>query len=155
MPKDELVDLVTTQQTTRRTIVTTGAKLAYAAPVVAASFKVATQRASALSPGTGSCVPFNPVDCTFTTQCPGCDLGSECCTSAGCTTSVAGNTFCIAPGIYACGSTCTTDEECGAGSLCGISCCNGGADRLCFPVADCGADGAGDGISGGAAVPAR
>ena len=57
MPKDEIIDSFAAVTTTRRTIVTTGTKLAYAAPIVAATFKLSTQAADAVS-ANGPCATF-------------------------------------------------------------------------------------------------
>jgi hypothetical protein len=71
-------------QVTRRTVVATGAKLAYAAPIVAASFKVSGVNAQAISPvggcfhstGTnGGCMPT----CTSVVEAAGCTQAGQKC----------------------------------------------------------------------------
>ena len=92
-------------RSTRRTVVATGAKLAYAAPIVAASFKVSGVNAQAISPiggcfhstGTnGGCMPA----CTsagFTgTQCgPICGTGQS---TGACPVGQGGDNPCCNPG---------------------------------------------------------
>ena len=143
---------------TRRAVIARGGKLAYAVPVIAASFSLAEHRAGAASIA-GTCIPFNPVNCRFNTECCGCDTGDACCTnSPGCTTSVNHGPFCVAPGIYHCGSDsyCTTDEQCGTGRLCGATWCGGGTKRICFNVGSCSSQNRTftmSGVSGGDAFP--
>jgi len=68
MPIDELTDQLT-MSTTRRTIVKTGAKLAYVAPLVAASFKLSANGALAACGG----------DTPFAFSFEGEDLCCGCC----------------------------------------------------------------------------
>ena len=62
MPKDELYEQATVGRTTRRTIVKTGVKLAYAAPLVAATTKLTSGGVVAVSGPT--CAPVG-APCTF------------------------------------------------------------------------------------------
>jgi len=48
---EEVIEKTVSARMTRRTIVSTGTKLAYAAPVMAASIKLGTRSAGAVSPG--------------------------------------------------------------------------------------------------------
>jgi hypothetical protein len=129
MPLDELVDRIDSQ-TTRRTVVKTGAKLAYVAPLVAASFKLSdTARANHLisgQPCVGVCCP------------PGSgDLGT-------CSGQTSANCYCVATteGSSACHEggqscaaigACTSSAQCPSGSHCSASAsiCQG------FCVRDC------------------
>jgi hypothetical protein len=98
--------------TTRRTVVTTGAKLAYAAPLVAASFTVsALNVAAATSPPHFVCPPFGSDDG------PQCNPGADCF----CTTAVpSGRLICTTD--LSCGGLRFCDDVtgagCGAGDVC-------------------------------------
>ena len=138
MPKDELVNLVRAT-TTRRTVMKTGAKLAYAAPVVAASFKLSTHNSVAISGVTSCSNPFDPVACALAPgDCRGCLVGDECCPAI-CTVSAEGDNFCIGGQPNPAFDGCTGSGVCPAGSRCGRSCLGGGTINRCFPVAVCGA----------------
>ena len=73
MPFEELTDQLS-RATTRRTIVTTGVKLAYAAPLVAATMKLTAGGLSAQTPVSGG----------GSVQCPECwhDEGGQCVLNA-------------------------------------------------------------------------
>jgi hypothetical protein len=95
--------------TTRRTVVTTGAKLAYAAPLVAASFKVSALNVAAThSPGHTCCLQA----CG---QPPDVEPPFDVC---GCVTGSAGTAFCS--NNFFCFTTpeCTVDADCPAGWIC-------------------------------------
>ena len=123
-PTDHLV-----APATRRAVVATGAKLAYAAPLVAATMPLTTPGAGAVSSQT--CIPFNPVTCFGGAR--GC-----CPAAANCTTAASGQTFCIAfPVPFCLEPACTRDRDCPAGSRCGRSCCGLGTESRCFRVEQC------------------
>jgi hypothetical protein len=119
MPAEGLIDSLTSTTTTRRTIVKTGTKLAYAAPLVAATLSLSAAAAGAASPveacggGTDAC--SSSLNCA----------GGTCY----CNTNVGGGTSCN--GLGTCAS-CAVDGDCtavtGAGSHCvlGGSCCGDG-----------------------------
>ena len=89
----------------RRTIVSTGAKLAYAAPIVAASFKLSAFSAQAQTASPGVVVGSCPA--------AGCPAGQKCCrTESGMSACCPDTAFCCA-GSYSdgteylgCGGTC-------------------------------------------------
>jgi hypothetical protein len=103
---------------TRRTVVKTGVKLAYVAPIVAASFKLREASAQeVMSPGNP-----NP-------ECRGATCGNfiPCATNPDCicTTTAAGGGFCV-PGSTQCAglADCAADLSCPAGNVCVVnSCC--------------------------------
>jgi hypothetical protein len=136
-------------RTTRRRVVTTGAKLAYAAPLVAASFKLSTHGAAAISGGGGgdTCSnPFNPVTCALAPgDCRGCLVGDQCCPAI-CTVSVEGDTFCIGGQPDPAFDGCTNSAICPTDFRCGRSCVGAGTVNRCFPVAVCGDAARGGGI---------
>ncbi len=72
--------------TSRRTIVKTGGKLAYAAPLVAASFKLSANAAGAVSPG-GPCKTFQcggELCLSSPTVCACFELLSQSCSAYWC-----------------------------------------------------------------------
>jgi hypothetical protein len=103
------------QSLSRRTIVRTGTKLAYAAPIVAATAKLSARAAHALSPqscGTGS-------------TCSSFGRGS-CSTDCVCGSDVDGGTTCISLRIPVRGLfTCTTGSDCESGEACIMDTCRG------------------------------
>lgn len=114
--------------TSRRKIVTTGAKVAYAAPVVAASFKLSQAGAGAVSAnapcetfvcGNGLCVGefSDPIE----ERCACFELVES-----------PGNGLCL--GDFYCGevSSCTSDDDCGGGHCVTNTCCGQGV-QLCAP----------------------
>ena len=115
-----------TEATTRRTVITTGVKLAYAAPIVAASFQLRT--ASAQEPMSGNPNP-GCIGATCATFIP-CATNPDCV----CTTTSTGGGFCI-PGSTQCASLvpCAADLSCPAGSFCIVDTCCG--DPVCAPIA--------------------
>ena len=123
MALDEFVGQIDAQ-TTRRTIVKTGAKLAYAAPLVAASFKLSSR-------GAGAAVSFElcKVDGSCDNQNNTCgDAIGEFC---GClpTTESGDSSFCIQHGP--CGQTCASSSECPSGTRCVESCCGFACQNAC------------------------
>ena len=110
----------------RRTVIKTGVKLAYVAPVLAASFKL--RNVSAQGAVTGNPNP----------ECRGarCGTFTPCSTNnvdCVCTTTTSGGGFCV-PGSTQCNTLvpCGRDGSCPAGSLCAVdTCC---IDPVCIPV---------------------
>jgi hypothetical protein len=100
---------------TRRTIVATGAKLAYAAPLVAASFKVSAMNvAAATSPPHFVCTrPDGRCSCG-----PGCEAQDPCF----CTTAIGSGAFVCAFDLSCGGGFCdpVTGAGCVAGDVCVI-----------------------------------
>src|SRR5215217_4711212 len=98
--------------TTRRTIVRTGAKLAYAAPLVATSLRLSVLNVAAThSPGhVFACPPFGPDDG------PQCNPGADCF----CTTAVPSGRL-----------ICTTDLSCGGGFCDDVTGAGCGASDVC------------------------
>jgi hypothetical protein len=102
------------ESTTRRTIVKTGAKLAYAVPVVAASFRLSQTSARAQAVISGFVCPPNLVCGVQQEPCGEDDTGV--CSSV---RSVEAES-CIC-GNDACGPACSTDDDCqtyAPGSIC-------------------------------------
>jgi hypothetical protein len=125
--------------TTRRTIVKTGAKLAYAAPLVAASFKLSAGRAGAQAVSRGNC-PCLTLNCG--TAVPG--------TICGCLESTEGHQFCS--NDFGCGTTdpCDSTDDCPSGFFCQAnSDCAGSCGAVCVP--SCGTA-TGDAVADGAAT---
>ena len=113
--------------TSRRKIVTTGAKMAYAAPLVAASFKLSAHAAGAIRPG-GECETFACGGglCLGTFDDP---IEERCA----CFETVARPGHGICNGDFFCGGpTCTSDADCGAGTCVTNTCCGLGV-QLCAP----------------------
>lgn len=110
-------------QTTRRTIVKTGAKIAYAAPLVAASFKLQSAMAQSISNQHPECVGAT---CASFIQCSSSNGDCVCIT-----TPVGG--FCV-PGSTSCSiiGPCDANNACPDGSVCAIdTCC---IDPVCVPT---------------------
>ena len=130
MGLDEITGRLSTS-TTRRTVVKTGAKLAYAAPLVAASFKLAELKTIAQ---TASGVQ-DPVCIGTRDGCNsgGCGPGGSCI----CTVTPEGGVFCFS---QFCGPACTSSAQCVDGNgvqngLCSTNtggCCNGQGDCILF-----------------------
>jgi hypothetical protein len=128
----EQLDETLATATTRRTIVKTGAKLAYAAPLVALSFQVSQRGAGATGAAASPTQP--PTECGHSF---GGASGGGCmaaCTSTGCTGEVCDG--CNAPG-QPCDPCCT---EPGGGNVCPsadycdpgcFTCTNGVAAFVC------------------------
>jgi hypothetical protein len=124
---------LTTLTTTRRTIAKTGAKLAYAAPIVAASMKLSTGGAAAVSGGA----------CTAASTCGGepsaCD-GNVACS---CGATADGSTACFQWNVAGTGGSCSASDPCPSGEACILATCVGDiCQPLCF-----GADGIGSGAA--------
>jgi hypothetical protein len=114
VPKVEAYESLTATSTTRRTIVKTGAKIAYSAPLVAATMKLGSAAASALSHGDDQC-DFNE----------GCGSDHhECSTvhSCGCVKAIEGGPNLCYQHFNAEWGTCITSAQCiasfGAGFFC-------------------------------------
>ena len=136
--------------TTRRTIVKTGAKLAYVAPVVAASFTIsnldaAAQGASPGCVGGGRCTVDD--DCCGGETCVGGICSVEACEGAACGSftqchpTADCQCYTAAEGAGVCGCNtfcseappCTTSGDCAADRFCAVnSCC--GAAGVCLPI---------------------
>jgi hypothetical protein len=124
MHDDELVDRLETG-TTRRTVVRSGVKLAYAAPLVAASFKLGTHGVAAQAVSPRECetggLCGQPVDCRG-----GCFCNSDLDNVIHCGADVG------------CDNPCTSNAECeaifGAGAFCQggdfAACCG---PNICVP----------------------
>ena len=91
--------------TTRRTIVKTGTKVAYAAPLVAVSFKLSGQGVGAIS-GDDGCSPSSGQTCGSYEACGTTPAGNPCV----CHQTVANTTVCGAYGT--CTTPCNTNGDC-------------------------------------------
>ena len=108
-----------TTSTTRRTIVATGAKLAYAAPLVATSVALSAANAAARisPPPTNVCIPYEAF------KFPPCETDAHCASRASChgyccitcVTGLPGDGVCICRMKVTYGP-CTRDEECCTGT---------------------------------------
>src|SRR4051794_33654662 len=98
VPKDELYESLTASSTTRRTIVKTGAKLAYAVPAVAATMKLSAMGAGAAVVSGGTCTPSE----TCGSGPSGCD-GSDICS---CGSTAGGGVACFQWGVGGSGGSC-------------------------------------------------
>lgn len=78
--------------------------------------------------------PFNPADCSYTTNCLGCQEGQICKTSGCSSTSLPAcyplvespsSTQGICGGAPSCNdlTDCTTQSDCPVGHFCGVTCC--------------------------------
>ena len=113
--------------TTRRTVVKTGAKLAYAAPILAASFKLSGRSALAVS----------GLDCGTPTRCGAPSFGS-CPNNCFCASNADGGEDCVIGGVPAGGLvTCSSGAGCQPGQVCVTNTCFGSvcADRCAGPTA--------------------
>jgi hypothetical protein len=135
MALDELVDTARIS-TSRRTIVRTGVKMAYAAPIVAATMKLSAQSGFAASIGPNECskggVCADAATCGGTVSTCACFFTRE------------GNTRCFV-GEFSCGQfpECPPDGgACPSGSACAATCCG----QSCVPL--CADAGAGDFVPG-------
>jgi hypothetical protein len=124
MALGELVDKIDAP-TTRRTIVKTGVKLAYAAPLVAGTIKLSAmnagaQRVSVVCPpnlicgvaqapcgqdASGVCSSVKSVDVN-SCICGNDACGPDCTSDAECQTSHGPGSICQAPGTGCCGQAC-------------------------------------------------
>jgi hypothetical protein len=124
MPKDEIIESFAAVSTTRRTIVTTGTKLAYAAPIVAATFKLGTRAADAVS-ANGPCTTFvcGAGPCVVTGTIFNCFCFENVATP--------GQGTCL--GDFPCGGpTCSSDADCNGGTCVTNTCCGLGV-QVCAP----------------------
>jgi len=126
MSKEEFINAMTAVSTTRRTIVTTGTKLAYAAPIVAATFKLSTNAAGAVS-ANGPCQTFT----CGNGPCVDHETGFDCF----CFENVAtpGQGTCL--GDFPCSGTasCSSDTDCSGGGTCVTNTCCGLGLQFCAP----------------------
>lgn len=93
----------------RRSIVKTGAKLAYAAPLVAASLKITSLDARAAVSGPQTCTP------TGTGPASQCTADEQCCSKL-CRANELFGIICVCRGIN---FACERDENCCEG-VCGV-----------------------------------
>lgn len=112
------------EKTNRRTVIGTGAKIAYASPLIAASFKLSMTGAAAVSPG-GECETF------------ACG-GGLCFSGEGyvcaCFELVERPGHGICNGDVLCGSaiSCKSNDDCGGGTCVTNTCCGLGV-QICVP----------------------
>jgi hypothetical protein len=121
MPLDELTELQAST-TTRRTIVRTGAKLAYAAPLVAATMKLGAEGAGAQVQASPVCRPG--ASCTSVGELVPCD-GSNCF----CVRTFSGSSACV-ENVFGSGA-CPDTGQCPDGEVCIPDTCFG---DLCLPL---------------------
>jgi|SwirhisoilCB3_FD_contig_91_263747_length_532_multi_4_in_0_out_0_1 hypothetical protein len=121
MALDELIS--SAPATTRRKFVGTGVKIAYAAPVIAASFKIGVAEAAVVS-GVAQCTDFNCGGGQFCNGAVHCDTFNRL--SCICSHSVDNVPFC-GDWCFSCGggtgAGCTSDSQCAPGSYCSDTCC--------------------------------
>ena len=128
MALEEIVERLDTN-TTRRTVVKTGAKLAYAVPIVAASFKL-----SATSVGAQAVSGLDP-------RCDGARCGSfaTCNEVDGCIcfSTLDGTGYCGIPRSCSVVQACGPGTPCPAGQVCAVgTCCSGDkVDSCVIPCA--------------------
>lgn len=122
------LDKTLTGTATRRSVVATGAKVAYAAPLVAASFKLSAMGAGAVSPN-GPCEAFR------------CEDGGLCHTYGGGILDVCacfelvekpGTGLCL-NNFYCDAPDCTSDADCNGGTCVTNTCCGLGVQRCAPP----------------------
>jgi hypothetical protein len=102
--------------TTRRAVVKTGVKLAYAVPLVAASFKLRSTGAGAVSDGES---------CGTPTRCGAPSFGS-CLNNCFCVSSADGSQACVFGRVPAGGLvTCSSGAGCQADQVCVLNTCFG------------------------------
>ena len=112
------LDHLTEERATRRSIVKTGVKLSYAVPVVAASFKLSSTSASAVSPTCKAGTCAEPEVCGQQCACREADNSTYCLQQLRCSSAL----------------VCDTTAECPAGYVClPTSCCIDKKNR-CVPV---------------------
>ena len=115
--------------TTRRAVVRSGTKLAYAAPLIAVSFQLRSLEATAQGVGSPTCQPDT------------CGVGGQCtpCRDALCglLCTVERTIVCVDLTVPACESLddCGGTADCGAGRVCVAGACCEGKPK-CFPRGD-------------------
>jgi hypothetical protein len=113
--------------TTRRTVIQTGAKMAYAAPLIAASFKLSASAVGAQAVSGGPNPECAGATCATYDNFP-CSTDPDCVCAA---TSVGG--LCV-PGSTSCGVVGPCDNgACPDGSVCVYDSCCG--SPVCVPLA--------------------
>ena len=132
MALDGLVDRLDATSTTRRTVVKTGAKLAYAAPLVAASFKLSTASGLAVSPN-GACNTFQCGNLDPCADRPDASPQHCWCFEVAATP---GEGRCL--GNFYCSPDLTTpcpngQSDCPSGTTCVTNTCCGGGIQYCAP----------------------
>jgi hypothetical protein len=127
--------------TTRRTIVKTGAKIAYVAPLVAASFKLTARGAGAQT--ISGAVECSPVGGTCGGSPTGCNGNADC----SCAATVDGTAVCFVWNLCCtdCATQCTSNAQCGDGCACIADTCLG---DVCQPLCA-----GGDSVGGNAVGP--
>jgi hypothetical protein len=122
-----------TDSTTRRTVVKTGVKLAYTAPLVAASFKLSAMTAlAAVSGGGGVC---SPPSSTCSAEGPSGCSGNALCS---CGATVDGTTACFQWNVVGTGGSCSVGDPCPSGEACIAATCVG---DICQPLCAAGESG--------------
>lgn len=122
MAQYESVEQLVENSTTRRTVVKTGAKLAYIAPVVAASFKLSSTGVAAVS-------GLDP-------RCDGTTCGNfkTCNDTEGCIcfSTSDGTGYCGIPRLCSEVDACVVDADCPSGQVCAYdTCCTGDKKNSC------------------------
>ncbi len=118
MFEDEVAKL-TSAETSRRTIVKTGAKFAYAAPVIAGTMKLSAQGAGAAS----------PVPCKDPQPCPNYFCGDNCT----CVPTTEKGSICHQGRPCPEVAECDSSDDCPSGSVCAATCCG-----ILICVTECG-----------------
>jgi hypothetical protein len=122
-----LIDKVMDEETSRRTIVKTGVKLAYAAPLVAASFKLTSIGAAAQGASPAACAP--PRSACSNDGPFGCQGNAAC----SCAATPEGTTACFTWNAT-CNdtvTTCTSSADCDTHCACIADTCIG---NICQPL---------------------
>lgn len=116
------LDLLADRKSTRRQVVGTGVKLAYAAPLIAASFKLSAGGAAALSPNCtpGTCA--EPVVCNLEKRC-GCREAD-------------GSAYCLQQIRCSSAAVCASTANCPAGYVCLVTSCCSDKNPRCVPICD-------------------
>jgi hypothetical protein len=119
----------TSNATTRRTIVKTGVKLAYTAPIVAASFKLRNASAQAAMSGGGN----QPCQTFVCGNGPCAERGDIDCFCFELTEDP-GKGLCLSDFLCDSVSPCDTTADCPSGSTCVTNTCCGQGVQLCAPA---------------------
>jgi hypothetical protein len=105
---------------TRRKVVATGTKLAYAVPLVAASFKL-SNGAGAQEHPSAQCIPGT------------CEVVSVCGPRCGCRTAAGGITVCLKNVSCRTAAKCTSSDTCATNEVCLLTDCCGDTSGHCVP----------------------
>lgn len=113
------------RRVTRRTV----AKLAYAAPIVAASMRLSARPVGAISPG-----PCGPGVCFIEPSQPCADDSALACSATG--EVVCADFGTAHPPTFPCEGafpTCEDDRDCADGEFCGApACCSDTGETICY-----------------------